>query len=115
MDKTNFPKKSPTNSQRNKRSTVGSGHDVDEEHERYYDRTMDMVARIRAAKEAAQRQMEEFGDPSEYEVRIIRGMKKNTPETEQAPPQTAEALQSSLEFPAESPADASASDSKESV
>ena len=114
MDKANFPKKSPTNSQRNKRSTVGSGHDVDEEHERYYDRTMDMVARIRAAKEAAQRQMEEFGDPSEYEVRIIRGKKKLV-EAEQAPPQTTEASQASLEFPGEFPADARASDSKENL
>ena len=109
MDKTSFPKKSPTTSQRNKRSTLGSGHDVEEEHERYYDRTMDMVARIRAAKEAAQRQMEEFGDPSEYEVRIIRGKKKDAPETEQAPPRTAEASQASLEFPAE----ANAGDRKE--
>ena len=48
----------------------------------YYDRSMDMVARIRAAKEAAQREMEEFGDVSEYEVRIICGQKRETPDME---------------------------------
>jgi hypothetical protein len=40
------------------------------------DRTSDLVARVRAAKEAAQREMESLGDPSEYEVTIIYGQKK---------------------------------------
>jgi hypothetical protein len=35
----------------------------------------DMVARVRAAKAAAQREMESFGDVSEYEVRKIYGQR----------------------------------------
>jgi hypothetical protein len=35
----------------------------------------DMVARVRAAKAAAQRKMESFGDVSEYEVRQIVGQR----------------------------------------
>jgi hypothetical protein len=37
---------------------------------------MDMIERIRKLKEAADRKMNAFGDPSEYDVRIIRGRKK---------------------------------------
>ena len=43
------------------------------ERERYYDDSDDLAARVRRAKEAAQRQLEAFGDRSEYEVRIIQG------------------------------------------
>ncbi len=35
----------------------------------------DLVARVRAAKAAAQREMESFGDVSEYEVRKIYGQR----------------------------------------
>jgi len=35
----------------------------------------DMVARVRAAKAVAQREMESFGDVSEYEVRKIVGQR----------------------------------------
>ncbi len=35
----------------------------------------DLVARVRAAREAAQREMESFGDVSEYEVRKIYGQR----------------------------------------
>ena len=45
------------------------------ERERYYDDSDDLVARVRRAKEAAQRQLEAFGDRSEYEVRIIYGQR----------------------------------------
>jgi hypothetical protein len=45
----------------------------------YLDHSDDLVARVRRAKEAAQRKMEEFGDPSEYEITIIRGRKKEEP------------------------------------
>ena len=40
------------------------------------DRTGDHVARIRAAKEAAQREMESFGDVSEYDITLIQGQFK---------------------------------------
>ena len=43
--------------------------------ERYIDRPFDLVARVRAAKEAAQREMETFGNVSEYEIRKIYGQK----------------------------------------
>ena len=45
----------------------------------YYDDSDDQVARVRAAKAAAQRKMEAFGDPSEYEITIIQGQKKGGP------------------------------------
>jgi hypothetical protein len=45
----------------------------------YLDHSDDLVARVRRANEAAQRKMEEFGDPSEYEITIIRGRKKEEP------------------------------------
>jgi hypothetical protein len=50
-------------------------------HDDYLDRSNDLVARVRAAREAAQRKMEEFGDPSEYEVTIIRGQGPKEPAT----------------------------------
>ena len=48
--------------------------------EQYMDRSFDHVARVRAAKEAAQREMESFGDVSEYDITIIQGQKKDEPE-----------------------------------
>ncbi len=45
----------------------------DPEDDQYIDRSLDHVARVRAAKEAAQREMEAFGDVSEYDVTIIQG------------------------------------------
>ena len=35
----------------------------------------DLIARIRRAREAAQRKIDAFGDPSEYEVRKIYGQR----------------------------------------
>ena len=43
------------------------------QHNDYFDDSDDLVGRVRAAREAAQRKMEEFGDPSEYEITIIQG------------------------------------------
>lgn len=40
---------------------------------------MDHVARVRAAREAAQREMESFGDVSEYDITIIHGRLKEAP------------------------------------
>jgi hypothetical protein len=53
------------------------------------DRSADLVARVRAAREAAQREMESFGDPSEYDVTYIYGQKREKPR---------EAAQASLDF-----------------
>ena len=43
--------------------------------EQYLNHSFDLVARVRAAKEAAQREMETFGDVSEYEIRKIYGQR----------------------------------------
>jgi len=61
--------------------------DADEDgyEDRYYDRSFDHVARVRAAKEAAQRRMEEFGDVSEYDITIIHGQLKEEPEQNTEP------------------------------
>ncbi|HET9184478.1 MAG TPA: hypothetical protein VFP59_20340 [Candidatus Angelobacter sp.] len=45
----------------------------------YFDHSDDLIARVRRAKEAAQRKMEEFGDPSEYDITIIRGQGPEEP------------------------------------
>jgi hypothetical protein len=45
------------------------------------DRSIDHVARVRAAREAAQRAMESFGDVSEYDVTILHGQLKVEPAT----------------------------------
>jgi hypothetical protein len=62
--------------------------------EEHMDRSIDHVARVRAAREAAQHEMESFGDVSEYEVTTIRGQLKEGPN---AP------SQASLDFQSEEP------------
>ena len=66
-------------------------HEVPED-EQYIDRSFDHVAHVRAAKEAAQREMEEFGDISEYDVSVIQGQLREEP---------AAGTQSGLEFQSE--------------
>jgi hypothetical protein len=46
----------------------------------------DHVARVRAAKAAAQREMESFGDVSEYDVAILHGQLKEEPVAPSQPP-----------------------------
>lgn len=95
MDIRNSQRKSPRSSTRSEKKTPehsvpsSTGRDENNE-ERYMDRSMDHVARVRAAREAAQREMESFGGVSEYEVTIIHGRLKEEPG---GPPQA------SLEFP----------------
>ena len=105
MDTQNSQKKSPRSSAKSRQDTTGTPdaartsrkpfEDFDEE-ERYMDRSGDHVARVRAAKEAAQREMESFGDVSEYDITIIQGQLKEEPTT---------ASQSSLDFQSNAPAD----------
>ena len=88
MDTPNSQKKSPRSSAKSKQNTTGtpepshqskrSFEDHDDE-DKYVDFSIDQVARVRAAKEAAQRQMESFGDISEYDVTIIQGQMKKEP------------------------------------
>lgn len=49
------------------------------DHEEYMDRSNDHVARVRAARDAAQREMESFGDVSEYDVTLIQGQLREEP------------------------------------
>jgi hypothetical protein len=82
----NSQRKSPRSMAKSEKSTVNIGDEpthprrtplVDDED--YMDRSTDLVARVRSAKEAAQREMESFGHPSEYEVTIIHGQKRELP------------------------------------
>ncbi len=41
----------------------------------HFDDSQDMIARIRKLREAAEKKMNAFGDPADYDVRIIRGRK----------------------------------------
>jgi hypothetical protein len=99
----NFQKKSPRSSAKSRQDTTGTPEatrkpfeDFDEE-ERYMDRSGDHVARVRAAKEAAQREMESFGDVSEYDITIIQGQLKEDPIIPS---------QSALDFHGDAPTDA---------
>jgi hypothetical protein len=47
-------------------------HTRDSEHS---DDSHDMIERIRKLRDAAEKKMNAFGDPSGYDVRIIRGRK----------------------------------------
>lgn len=64
------------------------------EEKQYMDFSGDHVARVRAAKEAAQREMESFGDVSEYDVVILQGQLKEEPVSPSQPP---------LDFPSNAP------------
>jgi hypothetical protein len=47
--------------------------------EQHYDRSDDLVELVRTPKATARREMEAFGDPSEYEITIIKAQKKKDP------------------------------------
>lgn len=85
MDSQNSQKRSPRSSAKSKPDRMDTpdkprrSYDDSDEDAPYIDRSFDQVARVRAAKEAAQREMEEFGDVSEYEVTIIQGQLKEDP------------------------------------
>jgi hypothetical protein len=98
VDTQNSQKKSRHSSAKSEKSRSGIGRQeqqqrpvADFDHEEYMDRSNDHVARVRAAKEAAQREMESFGDVSEYDIAIIRGQLKEEPAA--APSQTALAFE----------------------
>ncbi len=99
MGTQNSQKRSPRSSVKSKQNTTAPSESSSaksfeeyEDVERYMDRSGDHVARVRAAKEAAQRAMESFGDVSEYDVSIIQGQLRE---------EAAAAPQSSLDFPTE--------------
>jgi hypothetical protein len=67
-----------------------------EDQELYMARTDDLVARVRRARDAAQREMESFGDVSEYEVTKIQG-RKEAPQM--APPDISSSWPDEVEQP----------------
>ena len=46
----------------------------------HYEDSQDMIARIRKLREAAEKKMNTFGDPADYDVRIVRGRKRELEE-----------------------------------
>ena len=86
MGTQNSQKKSPRNSAKSEKSRTDVSQQeqpqrpaANFDHEEYMDRSNDHVARVRAAKEAAQREMESFGDVSEYDITTIQGQLKDNP------------------------------------
>lgn len=84
MDTRNSQRRSPRSSAKSERNRIDMGKQEPSRHspedrENYMDYSSDHIARIRAAKEAAQREMESFGDVSEYDVVTLQGQLKEEP------------------------------------
>jgi hypothetical protein len=104
VDTPSSQKRSPRSSVKTKKDTTGTPEtarphrrpveDFDDD-DKYMDRSIDQVARVRDAKKVAQREMESFGDVSEYDITIIQGQLKE---------ESVAASQSSLDFQSEGPA-----------
>jgi hypothetical protein len=82
VDTRNSQKKSPRTTAKSRQQSSGNPETPEthrkpfvdtEEEENHMDYSLDHVARVRAAKDAAQREMESFGDVSEYDITTIRG------------------------------------------
>ncbi len=91
MDIRNSQRRSPRSSARSKQDSSGTPETLhrpftESDEEKYMDFSMGMVARVRAAKEAAQREMESFGDVSEYDITTIQGQLKEEPVVPSQPP-----------------------------
>ena len=86
MDTQNSQKKSRRSSAKNEKSRADMDRTeqplrppADFDPDEYLDRSNDHIARVRAAREAARRSMESFGDVSEYDITIIPGELKEEP------------------------------------
>jgi len=91
VDTRNSQKKSPRSSAKSKQDSSSAPGVVNRqfseaEKREYMDFSSDHVARVRATKAAAQREMESFGDPSEYDVVILQGQLKEEPAAPSQPP-----------------------------
>jgi len=83
MSSDNTPKKSPRDFSKQEESSIEIRQDAPappptpprNTAPRYYDEEFDLVARIRAAREAAEREMRKFGKVSDYEVRKVQGQR----------------------------------------
>jgi hypothetical protein len=47
----------------------------------HYEDSQDMITHIRKLREAAEKKMNAFGDPADYDVRIVRGRKSELEES----------------------------------
>ena len=72
----------------------------DLDREQYLDHSFDLVARVRAARERAQREMEAFGDVSEYEIRRIYGQRTDIDYSQPLKKEEAAKMQSDTHEPA---------------
>jgi len=91
VDTRNSQRKSPRSSAKSKQDSSGAPGAAprpltDTEKKEYMDFSSDHVARIRATKAAAQREMESFGDPSEYDVTVLQGQLKENAAVPSQPP-----------------------------
>jgi hypothetical protein len=89
----------------------------DVDRERYLDNSFDLVARIRTAREQYQRELEAFGDVSEYEIRKIYGQRTDINYNNVKDDTPATTPQKNLESAVEEPStlDASGSDRRQGV
>jgi len=75
---TNSQKKSQNNSEPSERSkpkNMPRSHDNNLDHDHEQEHSFDLVARVREAREVAEREMRKFGKVSEYEVRKVYGQR----------------------------------------
>jgi len=89
VDIRNSQRKSPRSSAKSKQDSSGAPVQrplTEAEEKQFMDFSSDHVARVRAAKAAAQREMESFGDPSEYDVVILQGQLKEESVAPSQPP-----------------------------
>ena len=91
MDTPNSQKRSPRSSAKSKQDSSGTPETLhrpftESDEEKYMDFSMGMVARVRAAKEAAQREMEFFGSVSEYDITTLQGQLKEESVAPSQPP-----------------------------
>jgi hypothetical protein len=79
VDATSSRKKSPRSLRKSETQTTSVGSDTPPQRsvaseldsDPYDERSIDLVARVRAARDAAERKMDAFGDPADYVVRKI--------------------------------------------
>jgi hypothetical protein len=91
VDIRNSQRRSPRSLAKSKQDSSGAPGTIhrpltEAEEKQFMDFSGDHVARVRAAKAAAQREMESFGDPSEYDVVILQGQLKEEPVAPSQPP-----------------------------
>jgi hypothetical protein len=102
VDKTNSPEKSSNDSAGSSQPFPRSERDAsevqpsksadrvrvhDDEDDRYFDRSMDMVQRIRRLRQAAEKKMNQMGDLADYDIRYIYGKKGSWAEPGKTEPQ----------------------------